>query len=438
MVHTNKYKIKNYLTKNINLNYDLFIYKPEFLTKNISNAKFHLTNTDNIQSNKLDGLKFDIIFGHSYIYSNYFVSNTNIFEYSDIPFEYLVYHQGFLVIYDIPIELAINMLEYELEISWKESQTLQRYPSNTIRNNVFEMKWSNGLEEKNNDINLKIIGGMIGFGFSFIVEEYDKNYFESNGKIIYAKSDIETTYDVVFNIQYVDENKNWIENYNKHLYQYSTNKIIRLLNEKKIPMLDGNNKNYEMIGETFKIPINNIKSHDSNSFVSTNFISIGDAIGSIQLICDNSKYQVNKIYIIKYNLINVTQITGNINPDDGGQIFEEKQEKYKMEFELNDSGYEVLGMGKFFVIPTIGNNKLEIVIEFEHIQLFNTINYNKIYNDNKNIISNEFDDFWIQFDRNVLLSKPKKNLVQMTTDYEEYPIVDICEYFTKKHHDING
>ena len=46
IVHINKYKIKNYLRKNINLNYDIFIYNPEFLTKNIYNAKFCLLDSN--------------------------------------------------------------------------------------------------------------------------------------------------------------------------------------------------------------------------------------------------------------------------------------------------------------------------------------------------------------------------------------------------------
>jgi hypothetical protein len=93
IIHSNKYKIKNFLLKNINLNYDIFIYKPEFLTKNISNANFCLNNIDDTQSDKLEGFKFDILFKDMIIYSNNFVSNTEIFEYSNIPFEYLVYHQ---------------------------------------------------------------------------------------------------------------------------------------------------------------------------------------------------------------------------------------------------------------------------------------------------------------------------------------------------------
>lgn len=431
IVHTNKYKIKNYLTKNINLNYDIFIYKPEFLTKNISNAQFCLTNADGSQFNELEGLKFNIVFGFCSIYSNNFVSNTDIFEYSNIPFEYIVYHQGFLVIYDIPVELGYKILEYELEITWTESQTLQRYPSNTIPPTPFEMKWSTGLEEKNHDINsLRIMAGMIGSAFNYA--EYDLDYVKSNGKIIYAKSNVETTDDLMFNIQYIGENKNWIGDYYKHLDQYSINKVIKVLIEKKRQMANRTKKLYEMIGETYKAPINNIKSIDTYSFISTNFISLGDAIGSIQLICNNSKYQVNKICVIKYNLVNITNITGNVNPVDGGQIYEEKAEKYEMELNSNDLGYKVLGMGKFFVIPTVGNNKLEIVIEFELVKPSSTTDYNQFSNDNQYIISNEFDDFWIQIDRNVLNTEPRIKLAQMMTDYEEYPIVDICEYFTKR------
>lgn len=240
------------MAKNINLNYDIFIYKPEFLTKNISNAKFCLTDTDGTQSNKLESLKYEIIFGFCSIYSNNFVSNTDIFEYFNIPFEYIVYHQGFLVIYDIPVKLINKILEYKLEITWIESQTLQRFPSNTIPPNPFEMIWSVGLKEKNHDINLlRIMAGMVGCMYTY--DEYDLDYLESNGKIIYTKSDVETTDDVIFNIQYIGENKNWIGDYYKHLDQYSLKKVLKVLIEKK-QMADGSNKYYEMVGETYKGP----------------------------------------------------------------------------------------------------------------------------------------------------------------------------------------
>ena len=100
-----------------------------------------------------------------------------------------------------------------------------------------------------------------------------------------------------------------------------------------------------------------------------------------------------------------------------------------MEFDSNNKGYEVLGMGKFFVIPTVGYNKAEIVIEFELDKLSNTTNYDQFLNDNQYIISNKFDDFWIQLDRNILDVEPRRKLAQTMTDYEEYPIVDVCEYF---------
>jgi hypothetical protein len=175
-----------------------------------------------------------------------------------------------LVIYDIPLELVSNILEYKLEITWTESEILQRYPSNTIPN-PFEMKWSYGLVEKNL---LRIIGGMIGCAFTS--DEYDFDYLKSNRKIIYAKSDMETTADVILNIQYIDKNTNWIVYYNKNLIKYAINKILVVLNDKTRQMVDGKNKYYDMIGETFKIPINNIKFVDTNSFISRNFICSGE------------------------------------------------------------------------------------------------------------------------------------------------------------------
>jgi hypothetical protein len=121
-----------------------------------------------------------------------------------------------------------------------------------------------------------------------------------------------------------------------------------------------------------------------------------------------------------------------MNPIDGGNIFEEKSNIYEIEFDSNKYGYEILGMTKFLIIPVVQCSNIEIIIEFIVNNSFNLYNSNIILDDNQNMITNIFDDFWIQLDRVVLDSKIRSKIVQFTHDYEEYPIIDICEYFPEK------
>jgi hypothetical protein len=247
-----QYKIKNYLVKNVNLTYDIFIYKPEFLTKNITNVKFSLIDTNGIQSNKLEGYLFDIIIGYSTIYSNNFISNKDVFEYSNIPFEYVVWHQGIFVIYNIPIKLIENILEHHLEITWIETLILQKYPPNTIPPNIFEIKWSLGLEENNEANNsLKIMGGMIGCTYHSTI--YDKKFIDSNAKIIYGDTNnIDITDYIGLNIHYIDKEKNWIDGYNNNLKTYSLNKILLMFVEQSRQVQPNFiSVPYDMISETF-------------------------------------------------------------------------------------------------------------------------------------------------------------------------------------------
>lgn len=98
-------------------------------------------------------------------------------------------------------------MEYNLVITWIESQNLQKYPSNIIPN-PFEMMWSMGLEKKNHNTNtLKIMAGIIGCTQSKDNYKYYMDYSDIYGKIIYAIPDTQTD-KVIFNIQYIDENKN--------------------------------------------------------------------------------------------------------------------------------------------------------------------------------------------------------------------------------------
>jgi len=181
-----------------------------------------------------------------------------------------------------------------------------------------------------------------------------------------------------------------------------------------------------MISTTFKIPINKIKlknnSEKNNFDSSTQFTLKGDGITNIELLCDKSKYSVNKIYLDLFN------INKNIL-DNNNIIYEQIIETHKLEFEINDSGYKVLGLDNFFIIPTVINNKALLQIEFEVKNNSQILTDNVIYDTEQNIISDSFDDFWIKYNVVILNNEPRKILSQSKYDYEEYPIVDILEYF---------
>lgn len=409
----NKYKIKNYIVKNINLNYDIYISKPIFLTKNITNVKFSLVDNENNLSDLLENYIFDIIFASSIIYKNKFISNKDIFKYYNIPFELLIFHTGTLVIYDIPFELIKKILEYNIEI------TYGYFNYNNMQYD-FEMQWNIGLEEKNKDTNtLRIMCGMIGCSKSNSL--YDLDYNKNYIKNIYNNNNK----NFGLNISCIDKEKNWIQ-YNK-FKSYSIDKIVYILSKEN----NLENNFYDIVSETYKIPINKIKFINSNSnsdfkfnsFISSTFICCGDAIGNLKILCDNIKYKINKVSIIKYTIKDINNINNKV---------EEKIEKFELEYDLFMNGYEILGMNDLFVIPTVAIDKFIIEIEFNLNNTCLEIN-NCVLDDDNNIIFNKFnlfDDFWIQIDRIVMNTNLRRNIAQSFNDYEEYPIIDISDYLS--------
>jgi hypothetical protein len=446
--HTNEYTIKNFLVKNINLNWDILIHKPEFLTKNISNVQFFLTDQNNCNSSILDNYLFKIVFNGSPIYTNYLKSNQDIFEYSDIPFEYIYYHQGVFILENIPKHIANSIMDYKINFIYSDSQTLQYFQAN-IQPISFEMKWNVGIkEEKPNDNKLRIMSGMIGcFYNSFYMED---EFYNQNHKIVFDSENLEHN---IVKINYLDEHNNWVSGYQNELDVNTFSGSLNVLVSKKINLIQDFNKknqnpntnqgilpivneNIEVLAENFKIPLNGINFDNSNyaKFISTTLLSMpSDGVSNIVLLCNNNKYTINKIYL---DLVMITYK----KMDNGDNIYEETTNTYEMEFDINESeseheqGYKILGMSDFFVIPTIINNKTYLRIEFETNNLdldFDTV---LIFDDNNNILSDLFDDFWIKFDRLLMNTDVRKKLAQSSQDYEEYPIVNILEYYPKIHY----
>lgn len=446
--HTNKYIIKNYLVKNINLTWDIVISEPEFLKKNISNVQFFLTNeTDKIneqQSTILDNYLFKIIFKSSTIYSNYLKSNQDIFEYSDIPFEYIYYHTGFFILENIPLEIIELIMDWKINFVYVESNILQHYPPN-ISPNAHDQKWNIGIEEKYPDKNfLRIMAGMIGTAYkSYYINE---NFYTHNHKIIYDSDNLEHN---LLKISYLDEQNNWVQGFQNEIDIYSMDKFLNVLVDKKNTLIEDYNNTkpnanvdvdvdvdadagvdvdvdagvdvyavvdvdanananhklnefFEIAVETLKIPLNKIcfdnTIHNTiqntihNKFISTIELSITDGITNILFLCNNKKYIINKIYL---DLEKITHTNPNPNIDDFNYLNKLEYKKsintHEIEYDLCEEGYIILGLSDFFLIPTVINNSNTLRIEFEinefEINDFDPDSYSYSYsNSNSNII----------------------------------------------------
>lgn len=211
--HTNEYMVKDYLVKNIHLTYDIVIFKPEFLTKNISNVQFYLIDENCVETNLLDGLKFQIIFNDTYIYSNLLESNKNLFKYDNIPFEYIVWYQGSFILEGIQKDLISFISGYKMYFVYTESTILVNYPLN-IYPPPFETKWHCGLaEDKPDDNKLVIMAGMIGCAHNS--HYMDDKFYNQNHKVIF-NSDGNMEHCLI-NINYLNGQNNWVTNYQNQI-----------------------------------------------------------------------------------------------------------------------------------------------------------------------------------------------------------------------------
>lgn len=425
--HINEYIVKNHLIKNINLNWDIIIHKPEFLTKNISNVVFFLTNENGQKSLIFDGLLFRIIFNPQEIYVNLIKSDLNIFEYSDIPFEYIIYHEGFFVLENIPKEKIKLILDYKVNFIFTDSQILPHYLPNVLPNEYIK-QWNIGIKENEPNKNkLKILLGMVGCSYNS--SQMDNNFYNQNHKIIYNSNNLTQN---LLKINYLNEKNNWVNEYENNFDIYSINNIINVLITKKNSLICEFNQNlaigdfnqlneyFEVISETLKIPINNICQKNTNVFISTNTSLIStDGITNIIFLCDNNKYNILKISLdLKIKNVNVNN---NYNGDNT------ENNIHELEFNVCEQGYIILGLSNFFIIPTMINISYTLIIEFE-INNFNS-SQDLILNNNNHILSNEFDDFWIKYDRITMDTSVRNKLGKSKNDYVEYPIVDILDYY---------
>ena len=448
--------IRDIIKKNISDNFDILIYNPDFLQINLENAKVylygnHVDNTDN-KLDLLDGLEYEILFSGSYVYQNIFKSGVNIFSKSNIPFSFNVFHKGFFIIYNLPNELVKKIYNYTLVIEYNLSI------ENFQHNDGYTMDWDSGINETHLGINqFRFIGGMCGVSHNTSNNSgyISDNYYNQNHKIIAHDEDYELNNYICLHLANLDESNNWVNGYESECNIYSIKKMLMMLIEKKIPnLLTG----YETVSDNFKIPIwsgdfvkidnydvqddtlnvlSNDKTMKSNMFKYTfNDYSKPDAISNIEFLCSNKKYIIKIIKIIlceqkkiiNDNVNNVNNFIIN-NHNNLNQVdYEDIYHKFDLEFDSTPNGYKILGLSNFLIIPTIcsSNTKIEIEFELGNENISNVNNLDNLFDLNQ-------IDFWLRYDRFCIDASPRRMLAQtFIIGDEEYPIVDLTEYLTKK------
>lgn len=434
---TSQYKISDILRRNIHNSFDILIYKPDFLCSNIENVQFFLSDDNGNKTTKLDGLTYEIIFSISPIYKNILKSGTNLFTNSYIPFGYNIFHEGFFVLESLDNKMISEIINYTITFIYKVSTILLTYPPNQITGNNYEMNWNTGIDETNQDNNkFRFIDGMCGVAFNSNRQSsyFNDDYFLTNKSTFISGENFELNNSYGLKISHLDEQNNWVQGYKSECNPYHCNKILQSLIEHHKPAKEL--PPYQIIHETFKLPIGfenfsiqqyNMDSTHSEQTEITNLyickftLCYGnhDALTNIQFICPNTKYHFKNVKLILCSKAPV-EYTVNNKP-----IYGNKFESFELEFEETNYGYKILGLDNFLVIPTLSCTMVNISIELNMCDYF-------ILSTNLNVLVQKIPDLWIKFDRIIYNSDIRQNLQINKIDFEEFPIVDIIDYFKEK------
>lgn len=433
------YIIKDIIKKNISDSFDILIYNPEFLTINLENAQLYLCekfDNKDISNNKLDlldGLMYDILFAGKIVYQNIVKSENNLFTISNIPFGMNIFHKGVFIIYNLPNILVKKIQNYSLVFEYKLST------ENFFFNNLlggYEIDWNSGINETHIGINkFRFLSGMCGVSHHSSNDcTYISNaYYDSNHKIFAHDENFEFNNNIILHLDNLDSSNNWINGYLSECNVYCLNKILMIMLEKKTPI---KNKNFEAVSDSIKIPIwlgDIFKQNQQNFYKYTYYdYSKPDAISNIELLCVNTKYIVKNIKLTHSYTKNIIKTNDNnfinngnnkLNRDD----YEDIYYTFDLEFDETPNGYKILGLSNFHVIPLLQSCVTKIEIEFVTGDEYNLNNF---YNSD-NLYSPNQIDFWLKYDRYILDTKPRIKIGNIFCDYEEYPIIDLAEFFTK-------
>ncbi len=415
MEHTQQINILDCLIRNITGLFDLYIYDPEFAKSNVNTVSLCIKDSNNVESNILEDYDYKVYNNGSTLYYGKLKLNTHLFSYNNIPFSKMFNNKLYLCVFNLNKDIVEQIINYQIEFRWTEYFQIANN-----NNDFFEMDWKFNIHDelsKEQPNKLRILGGLAGTTVNN--EYFSKNFIESN-MCIYS-SDETNRYQIV-NLTHIRNNSNTTDFYNSELDVYSYEKLLSFTVMEAGKCKGGypnnyddygnnlyKNKIFDIVSETYKIPIQKIIKLDNNfQYKSVNNFNLNiDAVSNIYLLCNNSKYHVEKI-ILKlesYEFINNNYI---YNFD-----------TFDLEFVPNDFGYKVSGLSDFLIIPTIGTFIIILEITFSTQE--------EIYN------SNDLDklfpiDFWIKLDRYCLNVDSRRNLARSKADYSEYPIVDLVDY----------
>lgn len=385
-------KIANIITKNIYNTFNLVINNHPCTKIPTKSIKISLIDSTNNQSEYLNLKSYSIYANGNKIYENILDSNKNIFPCENIPLGEIKHHNILIVILNLDLNFMSTYINYYLQIIHTEYvETGNNYNNLNGNNNLnYSIPW-NYLVPKN-DINTMVItSGMLGLANNNIYDDIE--YVIKNNTIhgynINSKLEL-------LNIQHLNKLHQYNNEYQYNCDEYSATKNLFIL------------CNYYrdccLVSDTLKIPYYNFElmSNIDNKYLykSSVILSYGlcDSLTNISFLCDNIEIKMIKSTIT---------IERNFN-----KIIE-----HSLEFSENYHGYYILGINNFNHIPIVGTNDVTLTIEFE-------IN-NKIDN-------YLFDKLWVKFDRVVYDSPIRRHIAQNDIDYDEYPIVDINEYYIKK------
>lgn len=428
MEHIQQIKFSDYIERNCSGLFDIVILRPEFTKVNIKEVSLQLLDNDYLPSDKLENTQYNVYGGPSLIFSEKLKSNTHLFKYADIPFGELMYHKILFCLLNINKQTIEQIYDYTLEFKWVEStHVFVEYGWLG-----YGIKWGfNYSDEGNPGINegepeervmgkcygpfeytrnfrtLRIGAGMIAP--SAYYEKYSDDYIETNKNIYFIE---EKRIYPLLNIAHTKPSDYSIGFSDIPVDVYGQDKIVQLL-KIVIPYNNPQNVNYNWVSETYKIPIQKIKllseSNPSNKFefdLMKSYCGRPDAISNIHLLCDNTKYCIEKILFIAS-----TPSYKTVNNEEVYDL------EFELEFDYTDYGYKVLGLSNLLVIPTICYSSYYFKVIFNTSNKFELNDIDSLYP----------TDFFIKLDRYAINTNPRRWLAQKYNDYLEYPIAGLIE-----------
>ncbi len=422
MQHTQQLNILDCVVRNISGTFDLYIFDPKFTRFNINIVSLCIKDSENIESNILENYNYKVYIAGAIIYNGKLKSNANLFSHENIPFTELYNQKLYLCITNINPDIIKQIINYKIEFKWAEFNF--DFTGHNFDNNFYQMDWtlygagceqlSTGLDTINiadesteQPVKLCFFDGLVGT--SGTDEYYSENFINLNTHIY--SSDQSNRYQLI-NLSHISDNSDNSYLFNSEIDIYGCNKLVYLL------VSSANffkNKIFLIVSERYKIPIQKLIKLNSNyQYKSINIInSSADAISNIYLLCDNSKYNVEKIIL-------------NLKTYDWGDNSHTFHiDTFELEFAPNDLGYKVSGLNNFLVIPIISRFQVNLEIIFstrEEIIKSNDLNLDELFP----------IDFWIKLDRYLLEKEPRRNLFNSRIDYSEYPIADLVDYIPEK------